>query len=119
MGKNNEKTCAYINTKELCGDPVENQEDKTAADFCKSCGVGGGDPGPAPTPSPPDDDCTLDDDDVLQLTTKNNEKTCAFINTKELCDDPVPAPTPSPPDGDCTLDDDDVLQLTTKNNEKT
>jgi len=129
-GMDKEFTCGKIETKELCGKKVKDQDGKTAENFCTSCGCGE-DPVPAPTPSPPDEDCTLEDDDLLKLTTKNNEKTCAYINTKGLCDDPVenqddktaadfciscgvcdgdpvPAPTPSPPDEDCKGDKDKI-----------
>merc|ERR1712194_125775 len=107
------------------------QEDKTAADFCLSCGCGGSAP---PTPSPPDEDCTLGDSDKLKLTTKKRKQTCAKIEEEKLCDDPVqnqdektaadfclscgcggsPPPTPSPPeDGNCKGAD-DTLKLKTK-----
>merc|ERR1712238_549702 len=127
--------CSKIKSNGLCEEGVENEDNKTAENFCTSCGCGE-DPVPAPTPSPPDEDCTLEDDDLLKLTTKNNEKTCAYINTKGLCDDPVenqddktaadfciscgvcdgdpvPAPTPSPPDEDCKGDK-DKIKLTTQ-----
>merc|ERR1712238_74149 len=135
-GMDKEFTCGKIETKELCGKKVKDQGDKTAEKFCTSCGCGE-DPVPAPTPSPPDEDCTLEDDDLLKLTTKNNEKTCAYINTKGLCDDPVenqddktaadfciscgvcggdpvPAPTPSQPDEDKCKGANDTLKLKTK-----
>ena len=147
LEKNDKKiTCEKINRKNWCDEKVKDEDGETAAEFCTSCGCGESPvPSMAPTPSPPDEDCTLEDDDLLKLTTKNNEKTCAYINTKGLCDDPVenqddktaadfciscgvcdgdpvPAPTPSPPDEDCKGDKDKIKLtnqeklMTTKNN---
>merc|ERR1712238_454668 len=124
----NELKCKKIKKQELCGEKVKNEGDKTAADFCTSCGCGGSAP---PTPSPPDEDCTLGDSDTLQLTTKKNEQTCAKIVTKKLCDDAVEnqedktaadfclscgcggstPPTPSPPDEDNCKGADDTLKI--------
>merc|ERR1712238_361492 len=121
-GMDKEFTCGKIETKELCGKKVKDQDGKTAEKFCTSCGCGE-DPVPstAPTPSPPDDACK-DNDVKIMLTLENGmdkEFTCGKIETKELCgkkvkdqgdktaenfctscgcgEDPVPAPTPSPP----------------------
>merc|ERR1712194_751508 len=120
-----------------CDDPVENQDDKTAADFCLSCGCGG--PAP-PTPSPPDEGNCKGADDTLKLKTKG-EKTCAKIKEKGFCTKPVAteeqdgqkkkasdfctscgceddggsAPvTPSPPDEGNCKGADDTLKLKTK-----
>merc|ERR1711935_834313 len=75
------QTCAKIEEKKLCDDPVENQDEKTAADFCLSCGCGGSAP---PTPSPPDEGNCKGADDTLKLKTKG-EKTCAKIKEKGFC----------------------------------
>merc|ERR1711865_857215 len=124
--------CKQIKQKELCGETVKNEGDKTAANFCTSCGCGGD-----PTPSPPAD--CKDEKDKIVLTDESwGELKCKQIENKELCGEKVknevdktavdfctscgcggPAPTPSPPDEDCTLGDSDTLQLTTKNNKQT
>merc|ERR1712161_22068 len=123
--------CSKIKSNGLCEEGVENEDDKTAENFCTSCGCGE-DPVPAPTPSPPDDACK-DNDVKIMLTLENGmdkEFTCGKIETKELCgkkvkdqgdktaenfctscscgEDPVPAPTPSPPDEDCKGDKDKI-----------
>jgi len=86
--QNKKLTCARIEKKKLCDDEVENQEDKTAADLCISCGVCGGDPVPAPTPSPPDEDKCKGANDTLKLK-KKGDKTCAAIKEKGLCKEKV------------------------------
>merc|ERR1712238_216943 len=65
----------------------ENEGDKTAAKFCKSCGCGG-DPVPAPTPSPPDEDCK-DDNDKIKLTNQDKKMKCEKIESNGLCKDKV------------------------------
>merc|ERR1712238_412482 len=79
--------CARIEKKGLCKDKVENEGDKTAADFCKSCGCGEV-PVPAPTPSPLDEDCK-DDNDKIKLTSQDQNWNCARIEKKGLCKDKV------------------------------
>ena len=85
--KNKELMCAKINSKKICDNEVENQEDKTVADFCISCGVCGGNPVPAFTSSPSDDDKCKGAYDSLKLKIKG-DKTCAAIK-KEFCKEKV------------------------------
>merc|ERR1712161_35043 len=121
--------CEKIESNGFCGDKVENEDDKTAADFCKSCGCGGDTVPPAPTPSPPDEDCK-DDTDKIKLTNQDKKMKCEKIESSGFCEDevenevdktaadfcticgcggdPVPAPTPSPPDEDCKGDTDKI-----------
>merc|ERR1712238_453093 len=67
--------CARIEKKGLCKDKVENEGDKTAADFCKSCGCG-------------EDPCK-DDNDRIKLTSQDQNWNCARIEKKGLCKDKV------------------------------
>merc|ERR1711935_787024 len=121
-------TCEKINRKQWCDKKVTDEGDKTAAEFCTSCGCI---EGPDPGPSPPDEDCK-DDTDKIRLTNQEKKLNCKQIKQKELCGEKVKNegdktavdfctscgcesggdPTPSPPDDDCTLGDSDTLQLT-------
>merc|ERR1712238_336541 len=67
--------CARIEKKGLCKDKVENEGDKTAAEFCKSCGCG-------------EVPCK-DDNDKIKLTSQDQNWNCARIEKKGLCKDKV------------------------------
>ena len=67
----------------MCGEKVQDEGGKTAANFCASCGCeSDGDP----TPSPPDD-CKEDDDKIV--LTDEGELKCKKIKSQALCDEKV------------------------------
>jgi len=79
--------CEKIETKELCGEKVKNEGDKTAAEFCKSCGCDA--PETPEIPETPEDVDGDDDADNNNSADDNNVNIITFDDQTFLVDDAI------------------------------
>merc|ERR1712238_600170 len=96
--------CARIEKKGLCKDKVENEGDKTAADFCKSCGCGNA-PSNAPSIVPSKEPSVVPSNAPSHVPSKAP----SVVPSKAPSE--VPSDTPSVPS---CKDDNDKIKLTSQ-----